>query len=116
MPQTSTPSPYTTLSRSNDDTSLAISADQASKAEGNSGTTPFTFTITRAGGLTGTSSVNWAVQIGASMDTADFGGLSPSGTVTFAAGETSKTITVNVSGDTTVESDELLRVLLSNAV
>ena len=30
----------------------------------------------------------------------------PSGTLSFAAGETSKTITVNVAGDTTVEANE----------
>ena len=38
----------------------------------------------------------------------------PSGTVSFAAGETSKTITVNVAGDTIVEPDEGFTVTLSN--
>ncbi|MFM7559843.1 Calx-beta domain-containing protein [Cylindrospermopsis raciborskii] len=33
----------------------------------------------------------------------------------FAAGETSQTITVNVSGDTMVESDEGFTVTLSNS-
>jgi hypothetical protein len=41
------------------------------------------------------------------------GGALPSGTVSFAAGETSKTITLNVSGDTVVESDEGFTVTLS---
>ena len=39
----------------------------------------------------------------------------PSGTVSFAAGETSKVITVDVQGDTTVELNENFTVTLSNA-
>src|SRR5439155_13449096 len=38
-----------------------------------------------------------------------------SGMVSFAAGETTKIITVNVSGDTAAESDEGFTVTLSNA-
>src|SRR5262249_60301679 len=37
----------------------------------------------------------------------------PTGTVSFAAGETSKLVTVNVAGDTTVETDETFTVTLS---
>ncbi|MFM7712531.1 MAG: Calx-beta domain-containing protein, partial [Microcystis sp.] len=43
------------------------------------------------------------------------GGLFPSGTLSFAAGEASKVITVNVQVDTTVEPNETFRVTLSNA-
>ena len=89
-------------------------ADQTSKLEGNSGTTPFTFTVTRSGSTAGTSSVSYAVS-GGTADAADFGGTLPSGTVSFAAGETSKTVTLNVSGDTTVEPDESFDVVLSSA-
>ncbi|MFC7477803.1 Calx-beta domain-containing protein [Dankookia sp. GCM10030260] len=39
-------------------------------------------------------------------------GSFPSGTVTFAPGETSQMITVSVAGDTAVESDEAIRVTL----
>ena len=101
----------------NDDTALAIAAADAAKAEGNTGNTPFTFTVTRTGLTTGTTTVNYAVAgSGANpANAADFGGTLPSGVVSFAAGETSKTITVNVSGDTTVESDEGFSVTLSNA-
>ncbi|MCK7477220.1 MAG: hypothetical protein M0C28_06725 [Candidatus Moduliflexus flocculans] len=38
-------------------------------------------------------------------DAGDFGGTLPGGTVSFAAGETSKTVTVNVAGDTAVEPE-----------
>ncbi|MCX7420675.1 MAG: hypothetical protein NT013_14210 [Planctomycetia bacterium] len=102
----------------NEDTSLLIDAASANKPEGNSDTTPFTFTISRTGVSTGTSSVDFAVQ-GSGTNAAnalDFGGTLPSGTVTFAAGETYKTITINVSGDTTFEPEETFTVTLSHNV
>ena len=75
---------------------LAISAANASQNEGNSGSTAFTFTVTRTGSTTGASTVSYAVTgSGANPATAgDFtGGVFPTGTVSFAAGETGKTIT-----------------------
>jgi hypothetical protein len=72
----------------------------------------------RAAGTTGsTTTVNWAVTgSGANpANAADFGGTLPSGTLSFAAGETSKTMTVNVSGDTLAEPDEGFTVTLSGA-
>src|SRR5262249_55011744 len=58
-----------------------------------------------------------ARRSGATADAADFvGDALPSGTVHFAAGEASKTITVNVAGDTEVENEEGFTVTLSNAV
>jgi len=103
----------------NDDTSLAIVATTASKAEGNSGTTPFTFTVTRAGLTSAVTTVDWSVNGGlptpATAD--DFaGGTLPTGTLTFAAGETSKTITVNVAGDVEYEAEETFTVGLTNAI
>jgi Tryptophan-rich Synechocystis species C-terminal domain/Calx-beta domain len=104
----------------NDDTSLAslsITALSADKAEGQSGSTPFTFTVTRGGNTSIASSASWAVTgSGANAASAsDFAGaVLPSGTVSFAAGETSKTITVNVAGDTVVEPDQGFTVTLSN--
>ena len=59
-------------------------------------------------------SVRYAVS-GSAVDAADFVGSSlPSGTVSFAAGETSKTISVPVSGDNDAESDERFRVTLQS--
>ncbi|NCR06735.1 MAG: hypothetical protein GPI94_23975, partial [Microcystis aeruginosa LG13-03] len=104
----------------NDDVAatLAIAATNANQTEGNSGSKAFTFTVTRADNTTGTNNVNWAVA-GTGTNPAnasDFiGGLFPSGTLSFAAGETSKVITVNVQGDTTVELNENFTVTLSNA-
>ena len=42
------------------------------------------------------------------------GGSLPGGTVSFAAAETSRIVTVGVNGDTAVESDEAFTVTLSN--
>ncbi|MCZ8199853.1 MULTISPECIES: ELWxxDGT repeat protein [unclassified Microcystis] len=97
---------------------LAIAATSANQTEGNSGSKAFTFTVTRAVNTTGTNNVNWAVTGSGSnpANATDFvGGLLPSGTVSFAAGETSKVITVNVRGDTAVELNENFTVTLSNA-
>jgi hypothetical protein len=97
---------------------LSISADEASRNEGDAGATPFTFTVTRSGLVTGATSVDYLVTgTGTNPATAsDFAGNTmPSGVVDFAAGETSKTITINVIGDTVDEDDETFVVTLSNA-
>ena len=101
----------------NDDTALAIAAADAAKAEGNTGNTAFTFTVTRTGLTTGTTAMNYTVAGSGTnaADAADFGGTLPDGTVSFAAGEASKTIIVNVRGDTAVEPDESFSVTLSDA-
>ena len=97
---------------------LAIAATSASKAEGTGGgSTSFTFTVTRSGDTTGTASVSWAVTgSGANAATAnDFtGGTLPTGSVAFAIGEATKTITVSVAADSTIETDEGFTVTLSS--
>jgi uncharacterized protein len=93
-------------------------AGNVTQAEGNSGDTTFTFTVSRSGGTTGVVSADYVVTgsglTAASAD--DFGGTFPSGTVTFADGQSSATITVNVSGDTVFELDDTFTVTLSNPV
>lgn len=101
----------------NDDVRVSIAADQASKLEGQSGNTSFTFTVTREGDLTGTDTVNYVVSGNGTnqAEATDFDGNTfPSGTVSFAAGETSKSITVNISGDSTKENNEGFQVTLNN--
>jgi len=102
----------------NDDSGLGIVAVDAVRKEGNTGSTAYTFNVTRKGGAVGAAVVNWAVAgSGANVaDAADFiGGALPSGVVEFAAGETSKTIVVGVRGETLIETDESFTVTLSNA-
>ena len=95
---------------------MAIAATDASKAEGNTGSTSFTFTVTRSGDTSIAASATYTLTgSGANAaDATDFtGGTLPTGTVSFAAGETSKVVTINVAGDTTVETDEAFTVTLS---
>jgi beta-glucanase (GH16 family) len=96
--------------------SFSIAPASVSHAEGNFGTTPFTFTVTRSGSTAGAASVAWAVTGSGSnaANAADFAGrILPSGTLSFAAGQSQKTITVNVAGDKTREPNEGFTVTLS---
>ena len=94
---------------------LSIAPLAAVKAEGNSGTTEYTFTVTRGGGTADGATVDYAVTGTGGLNATDFGGTFPSGTVTFAVGDDAKTITIEVAGDSTVELDENFTVSLSNA-
>ena len=89
-----------------------VSIGNASKAEGNSGTSNMTFTVTLSKAATGAVTVNYATSNGTATAGQDY--TAATGTVTFAAGETSKTITVAVTGDATVEPTETFTVTLSN--
>lgn len=93
---------------------IGITASEAARLEGNAGTTPFSFTFIRSGDVSGASSVDYAVS--GTANAADFGGTLPSGTVNFAAGETSRTLTITVSGDATDEANESFTVTISNPV
>jgi len=93
--------------------SFSISPLDAVNPEGDTGTTVFTFTVTRTSGK-GAARVNYAVT-GVQAD--DFtGGLFPSGTIFFRNGESSITITIPIAGDIFVEPDEIFTVTLSNPV
>ncbi len=100
--------------------SYAIAADIASINEGNSGTKPLTFTATRSGDTGGASSVNYTIA-GTATNLSDYnniggtsGASAATGTINFAADETSKTVTLDVLGDRIVEPDETIAVTLSN--
>ncbi|MBD8471187.1 SGNH/GDSL hydrolase family protein [Sphingomonas sp. CFBP 8765] len=90
--------------------SPALSLSSAvAKAEGNSGTTLFSWTLTlNRDGSTAAYPFTWSMAgSGANpADAADFGGAFPAGSGTFAGGETSKTISALVAGDTAVEPDD----------
>lgn len=76
-----------------------------------SGRTAFTFNIERFGNLSGSQTVSWAVQNGGDVDSTDFGGSPlPSGSVTFAPGESKQPITVLVMPDEMTEANEKFSV------
>ena len=81
--------------------------------EGSEGTTGATFTIARTGLTTGTSSVQYATVDGTATAASDFTGIAAT-TLSFAAGETAKTVTVNVSGDNVAEPRETFSIKLSS--
>ncbi len=93
-----------------------LSIADATVVEGNSGTTPISFVVSRAGGSSGAVSVSYTVNfLPPGADAGDFAAGSVfTGTVNFADGETSQTIIFNVAGDTIVEGDETFTVLLNN--
>ncbi|HEX3022559.1 MAG TPA: Calx-beta domain-containing protein [Lachnospiraceae bacterium] len=70
-------------------------------------------TVTRTDGSTGAVTVDYAVTGGTATEGSDFEAVS--GTLSFADGDTSKTIPVNILPDTMMESDETVEVTLSNA-
>jgi chitinase len=98
----------------NDDLAVAptLSVSDAAGAEGNSGTTPFSFTVTLSAPATSTVTVNFATNDGSATAGSDY--TAASGTLTFTPGQTSKTISISVLGDTTVEKNETFTVDLSS--
>jgi hypothetical protein len=90
---------------------LSITAP-APANEGNSGTTPFNFTISLSGTTELPVDVNYSL-IAVDTNTSDYN--APSGTLNIPAGQTSGTITVQVVGDTTYEPDEDFTIQMDSA-
>ncbi|WP_304622047.1 PQQ-dependent sugar dehydrogenase [Roseomonas cutis] len=94
-------------------TTFSIAALSAARAEGNGGSSPFTFVVTRQGATDAAATVRFGMT-GGTADGADFaGGVLPSGTVAFAAGQDTVLVTVAVAGDGEVEGDETFTLALS---
>jgi Calx-beta domain len=91
-----------------------INIDGAFAAEGNSGTKLFTFNVSLSAAYDETVSLHYTTADG-SATTADNDYVASSGALTFAPGETTKTIKVEVVGDITAELDEMFYVNLSGA-
>lgn len=100
----------------NTNTSKAsISATNAVQTESGTGTTPLTFTVTLDQAPVVAQTLTYNVVAGAGASAADFAGDTlPTGTVTFAAGQTTATITVNAQNSNIIQSDAAFSVVLSN--
>src|SRR5262249_44910468 len=96
----------------NDDVA-SVSINDISVTEGNAGLTPATFTVTLPQPAASTVTVDWYTVSGEASSGSDFNYAY--GTLTFAAGQTSQTVTVNVVGDTAAEYDEPFYVYLPSA-
>jgi hypothetical protein len=90
-----------------------ISIGDVARTEGNSGTTLFVFTVTLSAASDVPVNVNFATANGTAK-AEDYNAVS--GTLTFAPGETTKTISIVVKGDRKRESNETFFVNLSSAV
>ena len=98
----------------NDDPQPSFSINDVTMAEGNGGTTMFTFTVTKTGATGLPASVNFMTMDG-SATVGDNDYQMNSGVLTFGPTDTMMNVTVLVNGDTTVEPNETFTVELSGA-
>ena len=85
-----------------------------SVTEGNTGTTNAVFNVTLSPASGQTVTVSYSTANGSATAGSDY--VATSGTLTFNPGDTTKTITVAVNGDTVVESNETFFVNLTTAI
>jgi hypothetical protein len=87
-----------------------ISIGDVSISEGNSGTKTASFTVGRTG--TAAFTVDFATANGTAAAPSDF--VATMGTLSFAVGQATQTVSVTINGDTTVEPNETFFVNLTN--
>ena len=89
-----------------------VSAATYTKAEGNSGTSTKSISVTRTGGSMGAVGVAYATSDGTATAGTDY--VATSGSLQWADGDTAaKTFAVSITGDTAVEPDETVNLALS---
>ena len=81
-----------------------ISISDVSKREGNKKTTLFTFTVTLSVAYDQAVTMSFRTVDGTAKSREDY--VAKTGTLTFAPGETTKTITIEVKGDSNKEANE----------
>jgi hypothetical protein len=91
-----------------------LSINDISQSEGNSTTKAFTFTVSLSAASSQAVTVNYATANGTAAAGSDY--QPKSGSITFAAGEVTKTITISVTGDKVKEANETFFVSLSGAI
>ena len=90
-----------------------LSINDVSLTEGNSGTRPATFTISLSQAVPFPVTVNYGTANGTATAGSDYYGTNGTGTIIFAGGQTSASISISVIGDTVVEPNETFYVNLS---
>jgi CSLREA domain-containing protein len=96
-----------------DDDTATISIDDVAVVEGDSGTTPATFTVSLSTQSASTVTVDWVTADDTATAPGDY--AADGDTVTFAPGDVEETVVVDVNGDTIAEANETFTVDLSNA-
>ncbi len=103
-----------TYTVTDDDTAPSLSINDVAVTEGDAGTVNAVFTVSLSAASGQTVTVQFATADGTATAGSDYVAV-PLTTLTFNPGETSKTVTVQVNGDTLPESNETFFVNLSNA-
>lgn len=96
-----------------DDATPSLSINDVAVTEGDFGTTTATFTVTLSAISAQTVTVNYSTADNTATAASDYS--ANSGTLTFAPGETTKTIAIEVLGDTVDEPNETFQVNLTGA-
>jgi hypothetical protein len=96
----------------NDDAQPAISISDKSQPEGNSGSSNSDFALTLSNPSDQTITVHYTSSDGTALQPGDYD--EADGTVTFVPGDTSETVTVSISGDTTFEGEEMFMLILDS--
>jgi len=91
-----------------------MSVDDVSVTEGNAGASTATFTVNLSTAASGPVTVNYATANGTAEAGSDY--VAGSGTLTFAAGQITRTVIVVINGDTAAEPNETFVVNLSSPV
>lgn len=97
-----------------DDEGPKIAVDDPTVTEGAGGTTALTFTVSMDPASLAVVTVDYATTDGTATAGSDY--TATSNTLTFAPGDITETVTVDVAGDTGYEPDETLMLALSNPV
>jgi hypothetical protein len=95
-------------------TTASVSINDVTVTEGNTGTSTATFTVTLAPANPSQSVTVAFATANQTATTANSDYVAGSGTLTFGAGVTTRTISVTINGDQVVESNETFLVNLSN--
>ena len=82
-------------------------------AEGNAGTTAYTFTVERANAAAAATLTYAVTATDPALARQFSGGVPPTGTVTFAAGQATQTLSIPIQGDTERESDTVFQLTLT---
>lgn len=91
-----------------------LTVDDVAAPEGDSGETPVTFTLSLSEPSPDTVTVAYSTEDGSATAGSDY--LAASGTLAFSPGELSRSVSVQVLGDTLGEEDETFFLVLSDPV
>ncbi len=101
-----------TLTIVDNDAPPVLSVNDVTQNEGNSGTTAFTFTVSLAGASSQPVTVSYSTANGTATAPGDYTAIQQ-GELTFDPGQTSKSVTVFVTGDFNNEPNETFSLVLS---